>query len=253
MARFFEGLNSKNRLTSGWTFAVPKVDETALMDDFLMTDYVDGVSFDEMKASPEKKTAGEAIFRSMIYGLIEKGAFEPDRHNKNIKINPQKKSIYMLDPGQFRQFSKSLLPFKSDDRTVIAEFFVAVAQNNLPLLLESIARMSHTESQKLPASFRQDVQKILKADEGDMVVKVSNLVKSILRHRVQMDFKFSFTALKGLIVLIKENYVPWSEAEGIIRESLVRLLITKGEVGFLHEIYKANQIQKKSCQKMVNP
>lgn len=237
MSRFFKDINSTmSKEMDGWKFSVPNIDPKHIQEDFFLSDYAGGESFHEFKSGIAKTNTGRYIFKAMAKGLINFGIFEPDRHNRNIKIDERSKLIHMLDPGQFQNFSKSILPFKNDDRTAIAKFLFGVSRGDLEVLVEAIQLMKAPHAPMPDAGvLRSIISKIFK-EHSDPSQRTIELIKNLYRQNVKMDFKFSFTALKGLMVLVKENYVTADEAQDILREAVSKLLLRKLDIKNIQKV-----------------
>lgn len=233
MKAFFDGANS--RLSgSPWRFAVPVVDPTVVQQDFYMTSYAPGVGFDELPEGKEKATAGELIFKTLAQGLLSSGQFEPDRHHKNIKVDLNAAGggvIHMLDPGQFEEFQTSILPFKVDDRLILARFLYGVSQRDVEVATDAVIRMGTSTMGK--NQLKALVHNAL-GQSINVFQRITQLIKTLHREHFLMDYRFSFSALKGLMVLVKENYVPVERAEEILKDLVTQVFLRKMDLGTLN-------------------
>ena len=233
MADFFEKMNrSFSAAFPNMRFAVPQVDLSAPHDsDFYLTTYAPGVAYDEVKDADLKTRSGEMIFQALIRGLLLHGKFESDRHHKNIKIEARTNEaiIWMLDPGQFQSFKTSSLPFVLDDRLIIARFLTAVSKGDVNLLVKTLASMQQAGNNVDLESLKTPIATVFQSSSSTQS-RLIQIVKVLHRNHYMMDFRFDFTAFKGLMVLIKEGYVASDRAEAIIETAVKETLMRKADV-----------------------
>jgi predicted unusual protein kinase regulating ubiquinone biosynthesis (AarF/ABC1/UbiB family) len=248
MTEFFKKMNAsmKGEL-KGWEFSVPKVDPRWIAEDFFLSDFAGGDSYHELADGPEKKSTGRMIFKSMVGGLLSFGMFEPDRHVHNIKVDVSKRIIHMLDPGQFQKFNTSAMPLREDDRSIIAKFLLGISLGEVDILLSALDYMKGPGSKISGQSLRPVVERIFSQYDNSSQ-RTIELIKELHRNNFVMDFRFSFTALKGLMVLNNEKYVSEQEGKEILKNSVTKALLKKLDFKTLKQARRSNSSSSEMCR-----
>ena len=221
---FYQSLNSTMRSSlNGWHFEVPALlGEFQVRENLLFMELVEGEAFDALPAGAEKHHVGSQIVESSAIGLLERGWLDADRHARNQRINTATKTISFIDFGQAVNFTTSALPWRSDDRYVLAQFMRALAQRNVTGLIESgllMARnpVSLTAVQRSTLAARLNAAM---ASGGDNTQLLVDLLKSFNESGVIFAGRFSFGALKGLMTLYGEDYVSPAEFDAIFERHI---------------------------------
>jgi predicted unusual protein kinase regulating ubiquinone biosynthesis (AarF/ABC1/UbiB family) len=232
-AKEYEALNSLGT-ESGWSFKVPRVFHgIPPRDNLLFVDLAKGVPFDELP--PEiKNEVGPFIVRASLQMLFRKGAFDPDRHFGNWKFDPETRTVYPYDFGQFESYEKNG-PWKMDDTTTIARFIQGLDAQRADVLVDAALRMAR------PSKNPPDRARLIKAVDEALHAKsedalsgsVTAVVTALCDEGLDFQKKFLFGALKGLLVLSGEGYVNAEQFKSELAVEVKRALVSKAPALFL--------------------
>ena len=225
--KYYEGLNASMRARlGGWRFHVPGLIEGfEVRDGILFMEKADGTTFD--KLSPQTQAqAGPLLADASVTLLFRDGWFDADRHVGNQFIDPEKKIIYPIDFGQAARYSKKSF-WRRDDRYALAQFLRAIAEGDADGLIQSGQALAQPGSAPANLSaLRQDVRDIL-AGEGGPLDRMVALVSAFAERGARLDGRFTFGALKGLMTLYGENYVPEAGLRALLSRRVAALLRSK--------------------------
>jgi predicted unusual protein kinase regulating ubiquinone biosynthesis (AarF/ABC1/UbiB family) len=227
-SHFSEENGRLQNVLNGWKFNVPQqAAGFQTRDNILFLDVAKGTTWS--RASPEvREQTGRAIAEASLDQLFQKGWFDPDRHAGNFMVDPATKTIYAIDFGQAVNFHTSG-PWSSDDRVVFANFLSGISRHDDLLIAKSALDM-RDPSLPMPAleKVRTAVRSVLRANIGkadeDVIPAVLN---AIADSGVRMKSKFSFGAIKGLLLLGGEGYVSSEEFGKIVQRQITHLALKK--------------------------
>jgi hypothetical protein len=162
-------------------------------------------------------------------------------------VDISKRIIHMLDPGQFQKFNTSAMPLREDDRSIIAKFLLGISLGEVDILLSALDYMKGPGSKISGQSLRPVVERIFSQYDNSSQ-RTIELIKELHRNNFVMDFRFSFTALKGLMVLNNEKYVSEQEGKEILKNSVTKALLKKLDFKTLKQARRSNSSSSEMCR-----
>lgn len=211
----------------GWKFNVPQVDESFNKHEQIMfLQVANGKPFNQLGRA-EQVQVGQIIVESSLQMFFKYGFFEPDRHTGNQIIDSDTKTIYMIDFGQLEKFNMSNM--RQDDRLTVAQFMQAFGEQNTDGLLRSGLKMADLDSRHIENSdlILSRLYQALSSEKSDSE-RLTDIVEVFSEHHINIEKRFMFGALKGLMVLFGENYVSQDQFQKILTKKIKRLYLTKG-------------------------
>jgi predicted unusual protein kinase regulating ubiquinone biosynthesis (AarF/ABC1/UbiB family) len=211
----------------GWTFDVPQLAPGfEPRDNLLVTQFVDGKDLDHIP-SALRDQLGPFIAEASMYTLFDKGWFNPDSHAGNFIVDEAAKKIWVMDLGQVAEYSKTGR-WTSDDRFQLGRLVEAFDKSDVDGLLHHALQMTDSRgAPEDPKALRAAVAEVLEAEYPNASDKLIALMNALAEHGVTFKTKFSFGALKGLIILQGEHYVSDAEFERLLGASVERVLRQK--------------------------
>lgn len=169
---------------------------------------------------------GRAIVRSGVRMLLKQGRFDADRHRGNFLFDVGKKEIQLIDFGQFFEFQRRKAPWRWDDTTLVATFLRGIHDRNSGDVARMLVEMSNSPDRD-PSDLAEDLQTFF----ANPLKSVSDLVVGALTasadRGLEVHEKFAFGAMKGLLVLSGENYVPPEEFRVLLGDEVASALRRK--------------------------
>jgi len=212
----------------GWHFEVPSVvPGFQVRDNLLVLKKVDGVSWGKSTLAAKEAT-GPAIVEANLRLLFREGWFNPDGHSGNFLIDEQNKAIYPIDFGQATDFSKTGI-LKSDDRVVLAKFLAGVNRREAKSIAEAALQMgTHGTTSPSLKTVEESIQKCLNSATGKSTDELMvAIVNAIADTGLELNTKFSFGGIKGLLLLGGEDYVSSEKFAALLKQEILQLSAKK--------------------------
>ncbi len=230
----YERLNRSMRAELGpWRFRVPlPVAGFRERDTILFVENAEGETYDRLPAGVRAQV-GPLIADSSLNMLFRDGWFDADRHTGNQLIDERARVIYPLDFGQSAEFSRAAA-WRSDDRYELAQFLRALSGGDADGVLRRGLAMAGRGPRDLGA-LRAEVGRIVSGG-GRMQDQIVALVGAFAEQGAPLAGRFTFGALKGLMTLAGENYLPDAafraslarEISALLRRKLPRTVLDSG-------------------------
>ncbi len=172
----------------------------------------------------EQERFGPLTAKVNLRLFLEYGFWEPDRHTGNFLFDTTRNEIALIDWGQMTNF-EAKGRFQTDDVTLFANFILAVKVQDWAHLLELVWEMRDTENSISDRAAYNAVVEELKSVMDNNVAfydKLLGLLNKLGEYGIVLKGKFSFSALKGLAVLMKENYVSENDFQSIFATEIER-------------------------------
>jgi predicted unusual protein kinase regulating ubiquinone biosynthesis (AarF/ABC1/UbiB family) len=214
-------ISSLTQKHDGVRMSVPGLhDDFQVRDHLLFMHKANGVGWKDVPRA-HRKPVGRAIVDKALDLLLEKGWFDPDRHAGNFIVEITKSgkkeipTVHWIDFGQALDFDASP-GWRSDDPFKLVQFLRSIQEGDAASLVKDAAALS--DSKSVTRATRDVALSKLQAERtrlsqltfADRLVESMNLLESA---GLRIEGKYSVGALKGLLILQRENYV--SEAEFI--------------------------------------
>ncbi|MFK8138698.1 MAG: AarF/UbiB family protein [Bdellovibrionales bacterium] len=243
----------------GWRFHVPQQNPRfEPKANILALDRAFGVEFPELRIS-EQKEVGKILVAAKLKMLFKYGWFDADRHTGNWLIDVPKKIIYPIDFGELDSFIKTKATEK-EPRSLIFEFIIAVARKDSRRVAQLSLQMGQQSGNLKKEKLIQDLNRIYsksnswfqipveaeyllnlitnKKQKGRLSDRLIQTIEILGENSIVLDKKYSFSAIKGLILLLGEKYVSPTEFS--------KLFITEA---LKHKI-RPTQSPNKSCKNL---
>ena len=214
----------------GWKFEMPGVSEKfAIRDHLLFVDLAPGTTLDRLSVET-KRAVGKPIVKSALNSLFERGVFNADSHSGNFLIHDESRTIAPIDVGQTEQFSKRTM-WAADDRYNLAQFIRALDNRDEKRIIQYALQMQKPGS-PTPSGpeLRNAVHTVLKRHYVNEADRIVDVVNALAENGLVLDRKFSFGGLKGLVVLMGEEYVTPAEFRALLGEEVKKVLLKKAPV-----------------------
>jgi predicted unusual protein kinase regulating ubiquinone biosynthesis (AarF/ABC1/UbiB family) len=230
--KLYESYNSKlgKDLPEGWKVVVPDVlDEKdfKVRDNLLFVELAKGKTVANSSDSI-KKLVGPAIDAIGVDTLFKQGWFNADSHAGNFTADPTTKTLYALDHGQAAKYYIDPSRWKADDPYLIAQFVRGFAKGDAPGLVNAAMKMARTESRpRDQAKLVRGIKRLLTNRALDGNQKLIEVVNALAGHGLQLEERFSFGALKGLMTLGGEQYETPQKFQDRVATSVTEKLKSK--------------------------
>lgn len=235
------------RSAGGWRFDVPgRVPGLPLSSQLAFYDLAQGVPFD--KLSPElQREVGPHMVKASLAMLFRYGWFDADRHKGNWLIDTKTKTIYALDFGQLERFESEGF-WKDDPRLVLVGFLRAVKSRSAKDIVYYASRMTKSGSTTpmINDSLTKEIEANLK--QGIMSDQIIALLTTLTEAGFQFDRRYSFGALKGLLILYGERYVSDEEFLKILSREATAVTLWN-----LPKVARTMYKRFKDCQDALDP
>lgn len=217
----------------GWKLTVPQpVDGFEVRDELMFVDLAEGRTWDQL-TKPEREKAGPLLVSAALKMLFEHGEFDPDRHLGNwlFKLDSMNAGeIQMLDVAELDSFSKSRRPFQSDELFTLSRALQGVEKKDARLLAQLGPQMARPgQPVKDPARLERELAEALKGSD-DFSATMVKVLSTWADHGIYLQKKFFLGGFNGLMILMREHYVPeqafFELIEGHVRSTVKRKLPT---------------------------
>jgi predicted unusual protein kinase regulating ubiquinone biosynthesis (AarF/ABC1/UbiB family) len=215
------------RRLGDWKIEVPRlVPGFPVRDNFMAMSVARGRPFDQLDPRDQAQV-GPALAAAGLHMLFGAGQFDADRHRGNWLFDPETKTIYFIDFGQLEIF-ESRGAFANDDRLKIARFIQALGEGKARDLMTAALELSKNKNTASVdrAAVEKTLSTLLSGHES-FVSKIADIVNALVTAGVELENKFTFGALKGLMVLFGEGYVSDAQFTQLLREEISHLMASK--------------------------
>jgi predicted unusual protein kinase regulating ubiquinone biosynthesis (AarF/ABC1/UbiB family) len=204
---FYNKMNTKLAGSlGGWKFDVPGViSDFQVYKNVRVIEYADGVSWKNVTPATRDET-GKPVLEAGLDGVFKEGWFNPDPHGGNYIFNEKTKTIHPIDFDQAEQFA-------GDDKYRFAQFVRTVDERNPSAVVKYATQMSQGGSSLNAEALKKstaDLKAIL-AGAGDESERIVAVMNKLAEDGIDMDRRFRFGALKSLMMLQGEGFVPPKE------------------------------------------
>ena len=247
----YQNMNKRliDDLPKNWTFEVPKViDQFGDHSHLLFMEKAHGASFDLIQDSKLKEKVGRSIAKSGIIGLFEEGLLNADSHKGNFIIDVEKKTIYPIDFGQLEEYKIATSPFQRDEVYNLGQFIDSTHKGNARKSI--LFALTFSEDQIPKTTFNtiiKETDKFFKTT-SNIDERSTKIIEILSEHGVNVNKKFSFGALKGLMVIGSEVYVQPDEMKNILEASIIKKMKEKKMI-FAKDIFRRNPFIMKEMVK----
>lgn len=243
-----------DQLTSkfdGWQMDVPNVnDKIHATQHVFGTEVAKGVPAKEYLEDPtvpqaEKDMVGEFMATVSLRMLFKYGSFDSDRHPGNFIVDRdhlradgtpkgpdelRKPKIYFIDAGQLVSFDTSRSLFHVDDRLKLGQFLAVIQGTDGSQIVQRALEMVAPEKRAkvdiaVAARAVEDAIRTTKGEPPGVIVR--EIVRSLYANGCELDLKFTFGGLKGLMTLAGSNYVNPAKMAKILESEITRLYAKK--------------------------
>ena len=226
----FEQLNKEMRKElRGWRFIVPQLlPGFEIRDHLLFMEKAGGTTLNQSPASKARQIAARLVLVASFRGLFRHGWFNADGHAGNWLMDKKTRTIYPIDFGQAENFSQSANWFKGDELYHVAQFLRAsLSRSKRGITLHGLAlsesqRPTREQLRKLDEAIDEVMARDIKFEDRTLA-----LVSAFSESDIKIKRKVSFGALKGLVTLEQEEYVPDLEFTRQVRREIARILAGK--------------------------
>lgn len=234
MSATLTNLNRDRELTAmlgGWRFAVPQlIDGVPTDESMLLTEFAKGVSFraagkDQLDGAT-RVMLGPALVKASLMLLFRYGTFEADRHLGNWRFDPVTKTINFIDIGQLTDFSRSGA-WQSDDRLVLAKFVAAWSKGNAAGLADGFAAMRKGVEPIDRNALAAALASVMADRSLSPAEQLARLAEVTLEQGIELEHRFLFGGIKGLMVLASEGYVDVDTFASILGDEVRSLMKQK--------------------------
>lgn len=196
----------------GWKFKVPRViDGLSVGKNLMVMEFAKGIPFDELKDPELKRAVGSYFIQSQLQMIFREGILNPDFHSGNILVDPATRTIAPIDWGQAVRLRQSGI-FQSDELYNVVRLFEAIKNNNgasvdqiMSMTSELLKNAEDAAPEKL-RDLRRRIERALQEGE-DTSSRIQKVIISFSEADLPLKEFYTLKAMKGLLVLIGENYV----------------------------------------------
>lgn len=215
----------------GWRFeAPPMLTEIAPRKNLSFMTLAKGKTLAKTPAEVRAEI-GTPIVKAALADLFGNGYFNADLHGGNYMVDPTTKTIYLLDPGQTERYGASKLPWAADEQYVLASFLKGLGQGNASEVTRAADQMVRPGVAKVVgaprAALQSKLQKLFKEPNLNPSDRVIRTVTTLEDAGYKFKTKYDFGAMKGLMILQGEHYVPDAEFNRIITGEIRGKVIQK--------------------------
>ncbi len=195
---------SNKSLLKGWNIEVPRIiDGAPLQKAIAFYEVANGTTFDKL-TDAQQAEVGPLLVRASLGMLFRYGFFDADRHKGNWLIDAIAKKVFPLDFGQLEDFRAAV--GSVDPRVVLVEFMRALQAKNIEGIhrqFEAMSKPSHRPvlDERLRSEFAQALAK------DGLTNQIVDLLTVATEAGFDVEKRFSFGAMKGLLILYGEKYV----------------------------------------------
>ncbi len=229
---FYSRMNEELKpKAAGWEIRTPKLAPYRHgSKGIILMEEVQGKAWKDL-SDAEKREVGPLVVESALRGLIREGYFNPDQHTGNLLVNTKSKQIHMLDPGQNGTLPHTGGFWGTDDRYSFVQLLRALGEKNVKnIILHGKSLSKSTAELTNESGLEFELQRLLalpragKAPAEAQKDLITDVTRAFGDHHLELKDKVMFTALKGLMVLLGESYVPMEQAAAIIEREATALL-----------------------------
>jgi predicted unusual protein kinase regulating ubiquinone biosynthesis (AarF/ABC1/UbiB family) len=180
-----------------------------IRDNLLVVDLAEGVPWAKL-SNHDRELLGPVLVEACLRMLFTYGEFDPDRHLGNWLFDATKAEpeIQMLDVAELDKFLRTKNPFTPDEAFTLARALHGIKEKDGKLITQIGLAMARPDSKikDIPGMERE-----LK----DALATTSDFTKSLLavltvwaNHGIYLQKKYFLGGFNGLLILMKEHYVP---------------------------------------------
>lgn len=237
-AAFYDKMNIElAQDLDGWKFKVPRVVKKFHVptDQVMFLELAQGVSFERLSPDIKRKTGGP-IAESTLQGLFRYGWFNADSHGGNFLVDEKTKTIAPIDFGQVETFVKRSGPLNVDETYLLSRFFGAIGLGDARGTVAFAARISENKkvSKKQLELLVAKVAQIFR-DNLSKSDRIIALVEVLSANGLKLPKKYEFGALKGLMVLEKQQYVSSDDFNRMIGREVAGQVARKAPLAIADE------------------
>lgn len=236
LSKEMEATYAKLKSHRGWKFQVVPQSKVRTQGDFVMHFMAveNAVPFKSL-TEVDRKTVSELIVAGELRMMFDFGHFDADRHMGNYLFDPKTKTIHVIDMGQTYNLRPNKIT-KPGDPFVIAKMLYGVTHADAKVGAQALAEafLSVAEEPVKPSDALEhalvgDIEKALSTKEP-IKVKMFAVLAELNKHRVRIPLRYSMGVIKGLMIVLNEEYAKEVAPEFIQErvEKFIRKQFTLG-------------------------
>ncbi len=208
MAKLYEKIPSH----ADWKF-VPVFPTQEISDSDQVLNFMaveEAVPFSKL-SKEDKKSAGELIVQTELSLMLEHGQFDADRHLGNYLFDPKTKSVYPIDMGQVYMLTPNN-EHKPGDPYFIAKIIYGIMNpdfrqgaKDLADVFLKISDLSEQDQEAIKDKLLRAIEEVLQKNLS-LESKPLYVLGELNRLRVHIPLRFSMGIIKGLMIVLNEEY-----------------------------------------------